>query len=106
MSECCDSSRNNGKKKNRTQPNGSLQVHLSLRNSRYAIYVGLSLQLPMLQSALGWMDEVLSSSEMEITVSFDVCGLCPGSHRQCEHSIFLAPLSFPSLCVIRQSTFL
>lgn len=34
-----------------------------------------------------------------------MCGLWPGSCRQCEHSLFVSPLSSPSHCVIQWQHF-
>lgn len=83
-------------------PKGSLQAHVSPRMCISAIRAGLTLWLSMLESGLVWMDKVLwRKKKKKLLFHYCVCGLWPGSHRQCEHSLFVSLLSSPS-CGVTQ----
>lgn len=90
------------KKPPRSLPKGSLQAHLSLRMCISAIHMRLTLWLFMLESGLVWMDKVLwRKKTQKLLFHYYVCGLWPGSHRQCEHSLFVSLLSSLSHGVIQ-----
>lgn len=71
-----------------------------------ATHMGLTLRLSMLESGLVWMDKALwSKKKSKLLFHYYVCGLWPGSRRQCEHSLLVSPLSSPSHCVTQRQNF-